>query len=95
MERAAKQASVRESIHDLKVLDRAPAKAGTGSFWHSLRTFAVGRPLGLLYVDEFGRRRWPRAFLLDIPMMCYACLVLSAFGTNTLISDPKHAYASE
>ena len=30
--RAAREASVRESIHDLKVLDRAPEKAVTGSF---------------------------------------------------------------
>ena len=72
-----------------------PAKAGTGGFWHSQRTFTVGRPLGLLYVEEFGRRRRPPAFLLDTPMSC-ASLVLSAFGTNTLPpSDPKHAYTSE
>ena len=87
---------MRESIHDLKVLDRAPAKAVTGSFRHSQRTFAVGRPLGLLYVEECGRQRWPPAFLLDVPMMFSASLVMFAFGTNTLPpSDPEHAYASE
>ena len=58
-------------------------------------TFAVGRPLGLLYV-KIRQAALAACLSLDATMRCFANLVLATFGTNTLpLSVPKCFYASK
>ena len=91
--RAAREASVRESTHDLKVLDRAPAKAITDSLQQSKRQFLRLGDHSVFYIcfsTASGCGRLPS------PTMFPASLVMFAFGTNTLPpSDADNAYASE
>ena len=93
--RVARQVSGRESTHGLKVLDRVPAKVGTGSPWPRQMTFAVGRPLGLLYV-MFRQAALAACLSFGATRSYAACLVLATFGTYTLpLSVPKPAHASK